>query len=408
MKNETLRKLILPLTCLLSGIGVVIQTLLLVYCYDPIRGLYQSDTPYLILPVVFLVALILAIATFLMTPKSQIPLPVPGKKNSPLSTGPLAKIGALFLLIGAILSGILLFYGNFLSDHAADLLFQTDSPTNTIAIAANLTKISAYLGILAAVYPALLLITGKGDGIFGMITALWMLLLDLSIYFDNTVVLNDPVRLLTLVGLSAAVLWMTADLRLILKRASRRAFRLYGIVLLPILFASSLPMLIATAMGILDFTSRTLLSVALFGVALLILGREIDLTALPDGADQKNQETPVTPADSADSEDTANSIHSTDLPDSDGEADSDAPATEGDAEKEKFSLKRELRRMMDAPDTDLYSLPDPDDEDENDESGFLDDGDGMNSKNAPEDGETDIFDISDLTRENSENSDENK
>lgn len=365
MKNSTLRKLILPLTCLLSAVGATVQTLLLIFCYDPTEHLYQQNTPDSVIPLLILLSLPLALTAFLTTPKSGTPLPIPGKKDSPLTTGPLSKIGALFLLIGAILSGILLFYGNFLSDHAADLLLQTDSPVNTIAIAANLTKISAYVGILAAVYPALLLITGRGDAIFGMITALWMLLVDLSVYFDNSVVLNDPVRLLNLLGLSAAVLWMTADLRLILGRSSLRALRLYGTFLLPILALTSLPTLIATAMGILDFTSRTLLSVALFGMALLILGRQIDLAALPVSA------SPVP------------------------------------AEKEPFSLKRELRRMMDAPDTDLYGLPDPDEDDEDDESGFHEEYEDGETEGSAGNAETEIFDISDLTPKDGNSSGEN-
>lgn len=381
MKSKTLHKLLLPFVCLLSVICAAVQTLFLILCYDPAVSLYQRGTPYLILPILFLVALIVALAVVLSTPKSGTPLPVPGKKDSPMGTGPLTKIGALFLLIGAILSGILLFYGNFLSDHAADLLLQTDSPTNTVAIAASLTKLSAYAGILAAVYPALLLITGKGDGIFGMITALWLLLLDLSIYFDNSVVLNDPVRLLMLVGLSAAVLWMTADLRLILGRASRRILYFYGIFLLPVLAACSLPMLIVTAMGNLDFTSRTLVWVALFGMALLILGR---LTDLRQEELLLQAALPVTPEDG----------------ESSGAVAVGDP-TESDS-RETFSLKREFRRMMDAPDTDLYGLPDPDGEDEDDESGFGEDGeDGENGEDGGAEGgaETEIFDISDLTSE---------
>ncbi|MGM9680556.1 MAG: hypothetical protein ACI3XR_03525 [Eubacteriales bacterium] len=396
MKNKTLHKLLLPFVCLLSVICAAVQTLFLIFCYDPAVSLYQRGTPYLILPILFLVGLIVALAAVLSTPKSGVPLPVPGKKDSPVGTGPLTKIGALFLLIGAIFSGILLFYGNFLSDHAADLLQETHSATNTVAIAANLTKLSAYAGILAAVYPALLLITGKGDGIFGMITALWMLLLDLSIYFDNSVLLNDPVRLLMLVGLSAAVLWMTADLRLILGRASRRILYFYGIFLLPVLAACSLPMLIVTAMGIPDFTSRTLVWVALFGMALLILGRLTDLrqedlrqAALPVAPDGDNPSETSADGDPTESDNLTGSAD----PDSKGESDS----------REKFSLKREFRRMMDAPDTDLYGLPDPDGEDEDDESGFHEDGDnGEDGKIGGAEGGADaeIFDISDLTSEN--------
>lgn len=347
--NEPKRiDLYLTIVALLTLFGTALQTVLLIAGYDPQLTLYDRGMPSYLIPLVVL-AIVFLSAVFSRT-LSGGKLRFIGKPTfenhdadgfddgddsdtlaRSLDLGPiLLKIGALLLLIGAVLSGILLFYGDFPGDHAKDLWLSISngSTESSVKLAGKLLQFSAYAGILAAVFPAVLLITGRGVPLSALAAVIWLLLLNLSVYFDNGAVLNDPCRSLEILGLSAAALWLICEIKRMLGGAGRRGYTFLSLSAFGILCISAVSRLIATAAGRLSFTSRTLVPVALLGIAIMIAGRLDQL-----------RRTPPAPEEEAETE-------------------------EDPGEKEKFNLKKEIRRTIYAPDTDLIGLPDGDESEE--------------------------------------------
>lgn len=285
--------LYLTIVPLLTLVGTVVQTILLLNYYDPALLLYDRGTPAYLIPVAMLVILILSATVFFTLPGGKLQIaPKPSVENRGSADTPargvdlaaiLLKIGALLLLIGAVLSGILLFYGDFPVDHARDLWQSAanGSADSSVNMAGTLLQYSAYVGILAAVFPAVLLIVGKGSPIAALADVIWLIMMDLSIYFDNSTVLNDPCRSLEILGLSTAILWLLIEVKRMLGKAGRRAYTFLSLTAFGILCITAIPRLIATASGQLDFTSRTLIPVAMLGIAVMIAGRLFSLRNLP-------------------------------------------------------------------------------------------------------------------------------
>ncbi len=290
MNNTKRTDLYLTIVSLLTLVGTVVQAILLLHSYDPTLLLYDHGTPAYLIPAVVLVILFLSATVFLTLPGGKLQIPPKATFENHDSAhnidlpSILLKIGALFLLIGAILSGFLLFYGDFPVDHAHDLWQNAanGSTESSVKMAGTLLKYSAFVGILAAVFPALLLIIGKGSPLSALTTVIWLLLLDLSVYFDNSTVLNDPCRSLEILGLSAAILWLLVEIKRLLGSAGRRTYTFLSLSAFGILCISAIPRLIASASGQLNFNSRTLIPVAMLGIAGMIAGRLCGLRNLPD------------------------------------------------------------------------------------------------------------------------------
>lgn len=284
----------LAIVSILTLVSTVVQAILLLTRYDPDLSLYERGTPGFLIPTAILVILLLSATVFFTLPGGKLKLP--GKsafENHDSADAPsrsidltaiLLKIGALLLIFGAVLSGILLFYGNFSADHARELWVNAtkDNAESSIKMAGTLLQCSAYVGILAAIFPAVLLITGRSSPLSALAAVIWLLLLDLSVYFDNSVILNDPCRSLEILGMSAAILWLLSEIKRMLDGAGRRTYSFVSLAAFGILCISAIPQLIATASGRLVFNSRTLIPVALLGIALMIAGRLYSLRSLPD------------------------------------------------------------------------------------------------------------------------------
>lgn len=304
MKNTNRLDRPLVILAALTLVGTLIQALLLLFSYDPTLSLYNRGTPsYLVVALILLIPILSAALSFTL-PGGKLSFAKKRTFDNPESDGSsaapvdpesiLVKIGALFLVMGAVLFGFLLFYGNFIGDYARELWqsVANGSADSTVKLAGDLIRFSAYIGSLAAVYPALLLIIGKGRPITALVTVIWLLLLDMSNYCYNGSVINDPCRLLEIVGLSAAILWMLIEIRRMQGRADRRTYTFLSFSAFAVLCISAIPRLIATAAGRLNFTSVTMIPLALFGIATMIAGRLYGLRTVSATAEPGSEPAP--------------------------------------------------------------------------------------------------------------------
>lgn len=294
MKYAKRLNLVFAALSALTLIAAVIQTVLYLRFYDPVKTLYLPGAPSYLILAALAVLLIGASIGALTAGKGKLPKGMGESAEESGQTGAvLVRVGGLLLLLGAVLSGILLLYGDFPGDHARTLWQAASASDGSVNLAGNLLRLATYAGILAAVWPSLLLILGRHRPGSAALTLIWLLLLDLSIYFDNSAVMNDPIRLSEILGLSAAVIWLCGEIRRGLAGQGRRSALLRGMIAGPILCVCSLPRLIATAAGTLPFTSRTLIPVSLLGLAILIGGRLCQIRRLPDvlpDSDEKESE----------------------------------------------------------------------------------------------------------------------
>lgn len=422
MKKVSTAKLFLPVLLSVTLLLTALITVLITTCYDSALGLFEPGTPTWLLGILFPPPLLLALFALAASPKKR------WIDADRLRTSPLTRVGVLFFLLGVAFVGVTLFYGNFPNDPATTLLGCTDSEIHTLRNSAYLLRFAGYTSVLAAVFPAVILIVGRGDTFFGMITVVWLLSYDLSLYFDSATSMNDPRRLLLILSFTAMVFWTLSEIRLCLGKASHRTVRIFGAFALPLTAAGSIPSLIATALGLIPLSSRTLIEIAAFGTTIWILGRLFELANLPEsdaiggedapevgdgkapevadavGSDGSSNDGDDDSGDGSDGGDGDNgnddSIGIGGDGDSSSGGDSGVPengteclpesAAEGKPEKvassdgkiggqtEKFSLLRELRRMADAPDTDRFPVRDDDDDDDDgtdDDKDSFDDGD---------------------------------
>lgn len=242
MKNQSLRKYVLPIVLALTLIATAIQTFLLVVYYDKSDLLYKHcvpDVPQTILWVLFALTLVISIWLSL-TIKS-------GRNVQPKHVSPIAWAGASILVPALIAFCAFSLFVNITGDRVPALISEVSDSSGQIrsmVFATYLAKYGAYLAILAAVFPAVMLITQKANPTFAIFTSVWSMTVALRSYFDIDTPMNDPLRLLRIVGFAGAVLAFCLETRGGLHRLTDRLAVILGSTAFFATTVSSVPTII--------------------------------------------------------------------------------------------------------------------------------------------------------------------
>lgn len=275
MKNKSLRKYALPIVLALTLIATAIQTFLLVGYYDKSVSLYKHSMPDAFQTIVWvLFALTLAASIGIsLTIKS-------GRNVQPKLVSPISWAGASILVPALIAFCVFSLFVNISGDRVPSLISEVSDSSGQIrsmVFATYLAKYGAYLAILAAVFPAVMLITNKANPISAIFTSVWAMTVALRSYFDIDAPMNDPIRLLRIVGFAGAVLAYCLETRGGLQRLTDRLAVILGSIAFFATTVSSVPTIICCVSNRM-FQTDLFGAFALLGTSLITLDRIVSVS----------------------------------------------------------------------------------------------------------------------------------
>ena len=238
--------LILASEAALTAFAAVILTILLCKFYEPDVMLFAADTPKSLLTALCVAVGIFALLTLAMAfASASCECKIQNRGSRLTLVG--AIIFAAALASFALTSTVFELDG----DSVRYLITLTDyDSSSSILYASTLAKIGAYLALFSLIYPLVLAITGKRNCVAALIASVWALSAALRVYFNITTPMNDPMRLMRIVGYGAAALALTLDVRISLSRLSARLLLTVGSMCACLSAAASLPAIITYIVGI--------------------------------------------------------------------------------------------------------------------------------------------------------------
>lgn len=242
MNNKSLRKYALPIVLALTLIATGIQTFLLVGYYDKSESLYKHSVPNALQVVIWVLFALTLIASI------GLALTIKSRRNvQPKLVSPIAWAGSAILVPALIAFCAFSLFVNISGDRVPLLISEVSDSSGQIrsmVFATYLAKYGAYLAILAAVFPAVMLITSKANPTFSIFTSVWAMTVALRSYFDIDTPMNDPLRLLRIVGAAGAVLAYCLETRGGLRRLTDRLAVILGSIAFFATTVSSIPTII--------------------------------------------------------------------------------------------------------------------------------------------------------------------
>lgn len=246
----------------MTALAVALRTLNLFLYHDAEIGYYRQGA---VLPVVLRVLLIVATLLFAVLPffLCERPTPMP-KASAPTSV-------AAFITAAVFAVTALLRYCSSVSEMTWRSIF--------LFLAAGLAAIYFILFANRKLNAITTLLTGFG-------TILWFACILVSSYFDLTVPMNAPLKLVLQLACLGGMLLMLAEMRLACA-AEKKRFYLFALASATLyLCVSSIPSLIAAAAGLLaprdlGYADFACLALGLFGIVRLVMpfGNREDATA---------------------------------------------------------------------------------------------------------------------------------
>lgn len=116
-----------------------------------------------------------------------------------------------------------------------------------------------------------------------MLASLWMLALALCVYFDIETPMNDPVRLIRIVGCSASVAALLTEARAGLGRLTKKFTLTFTSFLLPLVLAPAISTLLLYVCGVYSPDAWLFASAAMLGIGIITLSRLISAAFAKDG-----------------------------------------------------------------------------------------------------------------------------
>ncbi len=268
---KSTKKLLFPLLLAAIILGLVLSVLrvVLMDCYyDTSERLYKSGTD---LPQIFSVVLLLA---FLLTGACAFFIK-PNKFNKILPEVNLSIIFSSsfcgFLFISACV--LQLYY--FLSSvrQSNDVIFSVSYYCMII------------FGLLSSLYFFRISSTSRLKGLSLKFTSvfpvIWCIFYLLFIYFDNSVVLNNPERRIIQLGIISVMFYFISEARYQLDISVPRLYFALSLASIIIICVSCVPNIILTVQGIVNFTPHTIYSFVQLGILSYIVTRLLSFTFTP-------------------------------------------------------------------------------------------------------------------------------
>ncbi len=260
---KSTKKLLLPLLCAASVIGAVLtvlRVLLMDNFYDTSEKLYKAGTD---LPEAF--SWVFAVA-FLLTGLCALFI----KSNKFNKVLPQASLSIVF---SSAFCGFL-----FISSSILQLWYfreSTFASNSTIYIAVYIGMIA--FGLLSSLYFFRVSSTSQLNMLSLRLTSLfpiiWAICYLLFIYFDSSVVINNPERIIIQLGIIFSMFYFTSEARYHLDIATPPLYFAISLASVIVISVSCIPNIILTVQGIVGFTPHTIYSFLQLGVLSYIVTR---------------------------------------------------------------------------------------------------------------------------------------
>ncbi len=250
------RTRIMPRICFLSSaalsvIGAVLRTVCLLTCFDTDVGYFRPSALPTVSDILYIVAFVLVTAGALLIPKKALSRDL----CAPHRTVPAILFGAILVLFAA--TALVVCF----PDRTGPVLL---APIILAPLAAVYFFLSANR---SGLYP---------DGIvaLGFLPILWCVAGIAETYMDRFTTMNSPVKLALQLGMIGLTFILLAELRFRLGKAIPRGAVAYLGIGTYACLTASVPVLVATAVGVLDNTlhmlyAAVLLAGGLYGLYLL-------------------------------------------------------------------------------------------------------------------------------------------
>ncbi len=242
----------------LTGTAVVLLTVMLFTGYNSSSNYFSPSLPYSIFKGFCISAILLAVLSFIFTPKGKLngdsPLTLPVLFPSVLFA--LILLGMGVLMLGSLL-GISIVGNIFVGQNTALLIF--GAIFSFISVAYFIFNCFPQNGKL-----------GEGHALFGFAVPAASAVFIATTYFDLDISMNAPIKLLFHLSMIFFMLWLVYELRVQLKKPMSRLYFAFGIVAMFFSGVASLPWIIAGIAGILKepvypaYTFYNLVSFAVF------------------------------------------------------------------------------------------------------------------------------------------------
>lgn len=237
----SLYRIYLVFTAALMAVGTAAFSVMLGKYYDPELFGFNHSAPNsieLIIPLIFAVAFITALSTLFTM----------GKKAFPETTMPkidvFTRSASVVVSLSLLLTAIFQFVFASSDDH---LTFRNIlSGGSEIAL---IHTACAVISVLAIVYFARDFISKDKSVIFGIAFVIWCALYALRVYFDMSVVLSDPRRILSIVAMCSALLFIHAEFRLYTGSPMQSLYVISAMMTSVLCIISGLPSVILNVAG---------------------------------------------------------------------------------------------------------------------------------------------------------------
>ncbi len=226
---------------ILTGLAIILLTVALFTDYDISSGYFKTSVLYSIFKGMCIVICALAAVTVITTPKGEL------NGDAPLSAPvalPSAFIALIFFCAGMILLGALL-----------GLSMVCNTFTGIATADPALLGVGALFSFISAVYFILNCFPQDGKlserhALFGFSVPIAVAIYLSISYFDLSISMNAPIKLLTQLSLIFFMVWVLYELRVPLNKPMPRLYFAFGIVTLFFAGAASVPYLVGMAAGI--------------------------------------------------------------------------------------------------------------------------------------------------------------
>ena len=245
--------------------GAALLTVFELAFYDAGISLFSRGAPSWMIWLLVCVGVLLSVISSLFIQADTFPLKYP-EKNSKF-TGISELLCAIVLLLTFVIQ--LMRLGNS-SDHLTWLWLNT---SETLTAAVRMLHISVFLAIVASLYFLFSIITEKSRALLAMVFCLWVFAYLLRIYYDMSVLIVDPVRKLTITALCSILLFMCAEIRMIVGKPSPRIFVCFGLIALFFCGISGISKLVMSFTGFTGFSVQTVYDSFEVAFALYVLSR---------------------------------------------------------------------------------------------------------------------------------------
>ncbi|MBO4356013.1 MAG: hypothetical protein J5850_04085 [Clostridia bacterium] len=270
MKSAKKYGLFLAIILAVSIIATALNVYMYHSSYDYEKNLLNGKAVGLAVLAIGVIAAVISFICAFTVNKRELP-----SSLLPASVG--VRIGAGIAAIAILAFGVFVFLKVFPGDGITKI-FYSQAGSGQTAIKIWLVKIFTFSFPIASAYFVALMISGKSNIILGTVSTVWCLILETFIYYDISVVMNDPVRLSMICALSAVIVSLIIDVDSACERVMSKTKTAFQLICVFVLFVTGVSPLYLYIAGKLALSSMAALYGVIIGTLIITISRAVSIS----------------------------------------------------------------------------------------------------------------------------------